>query len=124
MLRINFETDDTRRLHDSDRDFLFWPVVELLDELRPGGNPAALQEALDTEILVLDDLGADRATDWTTERLYRIINRRWMEQRPIVATTNLETKDLRESLGERCYSRLVGDGAVCVRLGGEDRRRG
>lgn len=101
---------------------LFYPVVELLDDLRPGGPERALARAMDAELLVLDDLAAERATDWTAERLYALVNRRWMEQRPVIATTNLEPPELAAALGERMYSRLVG-GAVSVRLSGQDRRR-
>lgn len=101
---------------------MFCPVVELLDDLRPGGTEGALVCVMNAEILVLDDLAAERATDWTAERLYALVNRRWMEKRPVVATTNLEPSDLAGALGERMYSRLVG-GAVSVRLSGRDRRR-
>lgn len=101
---------------------LFYPVVELLDDLRPGGPEGALARAMAAELLVLDDLAAERTTDWTAERLYALVNRRWMERRPLVTTSNLEPNELAEALGERMYSRLVG-GAVSVRLSGQDRRR-
>lgn len=104
------------------RHVVFRPVVELLDDLRPGGPEGALAEAMAADVLVLDDLAAERVTDWTAERLYAVVNRRWMEQRPIVATANLEPDELAQVLGERMYSRLVG-GAVVVRLAGPDRRR-
>lgn len=106
---------------------LFLPVSEALDRLRPGGDEGALADMLDVERLVLDDLGSQRTTDWTAERLHIVIDRRWMEERPLIATTNLEPGQggpLMEELGERTYSRLVGSDAVVVRLGGKDRRRG
>lgn len=103
---------------------VFWPVVELLDALRPGGRDDTLETAMRCDVLVLDDVGAERATDWAAERMYAIVNRRWMDGRPIVATTNHASSDaLVEHIGERMRSRLVGSGAVVVRLTGADRRR-
>lgn len=113
-----------RPLHfDRAAEVRFLPVVELLDLLRPGGPDGALYDLADTEVLVLDDLGSERPTEWTAERLYALINRRWLEVRPTVATTNLEPDALRDAVGERVFSRLVGNGAVVLRLTGHDRRR-
>lgn len=98
------------------------PVVELLDLLRPGGPEGAWEHLVAVDVLVLDDLGTERATDWTGERLGAVVNRRWLEERPIVATTNLEPEALEEAVGPRTYSRLVG-GALGLTLGGNDRRR-
>lgn len=103
-------------------------TVLALDELRPsgdgrGGRPGALAELLDVHLLVLDDVGAERPTEWTVERLTAILDHRWENERPTVVTTNLGPTDLEAWIGPRAYSRLVGSGAVAVRLTGEDRRR-
>lgn len=100
----------------------FWPVVELLDALRPGGNDDAAANAVTTPLLILDDLGAERPTDWTAERLYALINRRWLSELPTVVTSNLPPGDLGGAIGERLYSRLAHE-AVAVTLTGADRRR-
>lgn len=104
-------------------DVVYAPVSEMLDRLRPGGPEDALDDYVHADRVIIDDLGAERPTDWTAERLYLVVNRRWMEERPSVVTTNLEPAALREALGERTYSRLVGSDAVVLRLGGDDRRR-
>lgn len=106
---------------DRRRDVLFAPSVEMLDQLRPGGPAGAFDALVDAGVLLLDDLGMERATDWTDERLYAVVNRRWLEDRPTVATTNLDPEPLRAKIGERLYSRLA-DG-IAVRLAGTDRRR-
>jgi DNA replication protein DnaC len=108
--------------HERGLEVLFLPIVELLDELRPGGPEHALQRLWSVDRLVLDDVGSERATDWTGERLYALLNRRWLEERPTIATTNLEPDELREAIGERTYSRLCGSDAHVVRLAGDDRR--
>lgn len=123
-----------RRSHfTNDQDVHFWPVVELLDDLRPGGTEGTLSRLMAVDILILDDLGAERPTDWTSERLYALVNRRWLEDLPTVGTTNLPltrkgTPDgydgptLDEVLGDRMFSRLIG-GATKIRISGPDRRR-
>ena len=124
-----------RPLHFNHSRFVtFWPVVELLDQLRPGGTEGALEAAMKAPVLILDDLGAEKPTEWTSERLYAVVNRRWMQELPTIATSNLpgsrksapkdyEGPTLDEALGPRMFSRLVGSGAVIVRLSGPDRRR-
>ncbi len=120
------------------QDVLFQPVVELLDALRDEmnvpGQGFAGAEARDVDVLLLDDLGGEKPSDWTAERLYAVVNRRWLEQRPVVGTTNLPLTDrsapegytgpvLEDVLGARTFSRLVGNGALVRRLSGPDRRR-
>jgi len=59
------------------------------------------------DLLHLDDLGAEKRTDWVLEQLYAIVDRRYEERRAMVVTTNLDTDDLREQIGERTVSRLL-----------------
>ncbi len=59
------------------------------------------------DLLHLDDLGAEKRTDWVLEQLYSIVNERWQNQRSIVATTNFNRETLREQIGWRTVSRLI-----------------
>ena len=59
------------------------------------------------DLLHLDDLGAEKRTDWVLEQLYAIVDRRYEEQRAMVVTTNMETPELKEQIGERTVSRLL-----------------
>lgn len=114
-----------RRALYGDSVFLTSAVV-LLQALRPGGDPTALDRARTARLVLLDDLGAERPTDWTAEQLAALIDHRWTAGLPIVATTNLSLGpdgQLVEALGERAYSRLVGSGALALRVSGPDRRR-
>ena len=94
---------------------------KLFDELRSEARDT-FYRIQETPILMLDDLGAERPTEWVLERLNILVDTRWREQRPILVTTNLEPGELWEQLGERAYSRLA-DGALAVAFGGGDRRR-
>jgi DNA replication protein DnaC len=60
------------------------------------------------DLLHLDDLGAERSTDWVLEQLYSIVNERWQDRRSIVVTTNItDMEQLRAQIGMRTVSRLV-----------------
>lgn len=72
------------------------------------------------DLLVLDDVGALRSTDWSLEVLYGVVDHRFEQLRPTVVTTNLS--DLTAELGPRIASRLARD-VVIVSLDGPDRRR-
>lgn len=112
----------TGRLFELRVRALWRTTAELLDALKPGGDPAEGNRIRSTPVLVLDDLGAHRSTDWANERLYQLINRRWEDRHSIIATTNLAAVDLADALGERAWSRLRG-GALVVPMTGPDRRR-
>lgn len=99
------------------------PVPALLDSLRPGRAPlAALEDCERARLLLLDDLAAERHSDWTGEVLYRLIDARWARNLPTIITTNATPADVRERLGDRVASRLGGMGRSVI-MTGEDRRR-
>jgi DNA replication protein DnaC len=97
----------------------------LNDELRPRDN-GKHRDVMDTyqrvPLLLVDDLGAGKVTDWTADTTYRLIDSRWAHCRPTIFTTNLPPAELTAVLGDRIVSRLAG---MCVRvsLKGVDRRR-
>jgi DNA replication protein DnaC len=74
------------------------------------------------DLLHIDDLGAEKRTEWVLEQLYSIINERWQEQRSVVVTTNLiDVDELRDQIGPRTVSRLH---EMCdlIPIMGRDRR--
>lgn len=111
-------------LHMTSREVRFFPVVELWRLLRPDGPEGLIEAVEDCDVLVLDDLGSERATDWSKEQLWEIVNRRWLDKRSTVVTTNLTWLQLREQLSDRVYDRLMNAETVRVILDGGSRRRG
>ena len=59
------------------------------------------------DLLHVDDLGAEKSSDWVLEQLYAIVDSRYEQERPMVVTTNLDEPALREQIGARTVSRLV-----------------
>lgn len=102
-------------------DCRFLPSVELLDLLRPPNPSSLLYDLAAVSILVVDDLGTQRDSEWTDERLYALLNRRWLEELPTVVTTNVPHEQMEDRFGPRLFSRLR-HGAVGVELVGRDRR--
>ncbi|WP_407288259.1 ATP-binding protein [Streptomyces sp. BP-8] len=107
---------------------LRWEAVTAADlyaRLRPrSGHDAErdLQTLARCPLLLLDDLGAAKNSEWTEELTYRLINHRYEHMRPTLITTNLPTDALRTALGDRISSRLA-EMTERVILTGPDRRR-
>jgi DNA replication protein DnaC len=103
---------------------LFFDYQNLLDRIRSGYDEAsnssdkeAYRIAMDKEVLLLDDLGAHRVTDWVEDTVTSIITHRCNNRKPLIATTNLIDVDagygkvdhrttLTERIGPRARSRL------------------
>jgi DNA replication protein DnaC len=67
----------------------------------------------EVDLLHIDDLGAEKRSDWVLEQLYAIINERYESQRSVMVTTNLDQAALEEQIGPRTVSRLV---EICEQL--------
>ena len=112
---------------------IFFDYQNLLERIRSGysealgtANRDVYRNALETELLLLDDLGSHRVTDWVEDTVTAIITYRCNHKRPTIVTTNLPDPDmggatidksgvggaprfkttLEERVGERARSRL------------------
>lgn len=98
---------------------VYYDTRSLLSTIRSTYNPVTraseadiLEEVMRAELLVLDDLGAERLTDWVEETMHLIVNTRYNEKRPTVFTTNYEDvseqdiDSLRARVRYRLHSRL------------------
>jgi len=137
-----------KRLIEKGFDGAFFDYHTLLERIRAGYDPSAgasdrkaYRRALDAEVLLLDDLGAHRATDWVYDTVTSIINERYNSERSVIITTNLAIRNLgdpkttknpdtgdrtidvmlEERIGARAVSRLL---EMCriIRISTEDYR--
>jgi DNA replication protein DnaC len=76
----------------------------------------------EVDLLHVDDLGAEKRSDWVLEQLYAIVNERYESQRAMVVTTNLDQAALEEQIGPRTVSRLVEICGDPLPLFGDDMR--
>lgn len=104
------------------RSFRYWSVPKALSRLRER-DATVWEELMEARVLMLDDVGGigAKASEWTLEQLFTIFDTRWADQRPIVATSNLDEAGLRDYLGEPAYSRLV-NRSLLLRVQGLNRR--
>lgn len=108
---------------------LYWNVPELFLELRRLMAEKAemteadlFDEALRTDLLVLDDLGAERTSDYVLDRLYVMINGRYQNDLATIITTNRTPDELRAQIGPRIVSRLCEMTAELIFPDGDYRR--
>lgn len=129
---------------------LFCDYRELLKEIQHSYNPQVattemeiLQPVFDAEVLVLDELGASKPTDWVWDTVALVLNTRYNDKRTTIITTNyadqapgsangsngsstvsraVRDETLGDRIGERMRSRLS-EMCVVVEMRGEDFRR-
>jgi DNA replication protein DnaC len=127
---------------------LFCDYRELLKEVQHSYNAqvlttelAVLQPVFDAEVLVLDELGAAKPTEWVWDTVAHILNTRYNDKRTTIITTNFadqppgaasakesaaaranREESLGDRIGERMRSRLA-EMCVVVEMRGEDFRR-
>ena len=83
-------------------------IKETFEERTANSYSDLFRRLCDVDLLHLDDLGAERRTDWVLEQLYSIVNERWQSRRSILVTSNLtDLNELREQVGPRTVSRLT-----------------
>jgi DNA replication protein DnaC len=121
----------------------FWDFHELIREIRSSYDPETkatelqvLEPVVEAGILVLDDLGAWKMTDWMNDTLFYILNSRYIAKRSTIITTNyqdagrdqvlaadpLRRKEfLVERIGQRLRSRLM-EMCLVIKLQGPDHR--
>ncbi|HLH02714.1 MAG TPA: ATP-binding protein [Bryobacteraceae bacterium] len=90
-----------RELLARGHECVFFNYQTLLEKIRSGYNEKmgmsdreAYQTALDAEVLLLDDLGAHRVTDWVEDTVTSIITHRCDYRKPLIATTNFPDPDM------------------------------
>jgi DNA replication protein DnaC len=112
-----------------DYSAIFISVPKLLTKFRTSYNrdsefsESDLIDALNrTDLLVLDDLGAEKSSEWAFEKLFEIIDSR--QGMNTIYTTNYSPKDLIKKLGERNFSRVVNRSTTLIEIDGENYRLG
>jgi len=77
------------------------------------------------DLLVLDDVGVERNTDYSVEQMFNIINGRYGVKKPLIITTNKEASEFSNPSDiayGRIYDRILEMCPVRIKIGGESRR--
>lgn len=103
-----------------------WHELDIVQRYRASNNPdRATETEADVDnyftrvpLLMIDDLGVSRQTDYVGEKLYWLINTRYVNESPTIITTNVEVKE------ERIFSRLIdSQSTLAIRFDGRDYRQ-
>ena len=103
---------------------LYYHVAGLLNALRDGYRQTGEADyehtmafARNCSLLILDDLGAEKESDWANEQLDFLIDHRYENSKPLIVTTNLTLDDLPPRIADR-----LREGALIL-LKGESYRK-
>lgn len=113
-----------RWMANADISVAYHAVPMLMLRLRPGGDdPVELITSLgQVDVLLLDDLGAEKRSEYVETSLHQILDVRYQWKRPSLFATNVAPSELAQAVGERLSSRLA-EMCVTVPVTGVDRRR-
>ncbi len=106
-------------VHDQGGSVIFVTAADLLDKLRRSYSSSAANPSddifrlvRDCELLVLDDLGAQNETNWAREKLFQLLNYRYVTARPTVITTGVKEPS---DLDARLVTRLMDQRQCTIR---------
>jgi DNA replication protein DnaC len=96
---------------ENGRSVLYYQVESLLDALRQGystwqkgdttGYDTLLKFTQTVHLLILDDFGAQHETEWATSKLEQIVDYRYVNKKPLIATTNIALTRLPARIADR-----------------------
>ncbi len=87
-----------------------------------GEQESITQELFESDLLILDDLGAEFSTQFTVSQLYNILNTRMINSLPVIISTNLTVREIEEKYSQRIASRIVGS-CIPLQFCGKDIRQ-
>jgi DNA replication protein DnaC len=119
----------SRHALEAGRSVAIYSLPRLLAQIRTtfdddAGNTyvGLLDRLTAVDLLHIDDVGAEKTSEWVLEQLYAIVNARYEDERSIIITTNLERDELAAQINERTVSRLE-EMCEVLPLWGADARR-
>ena len=87
-------------------------TFDLTPQIARALHERTLEEEIDLlescHLLIIDDLGAEKATEWTDAVLDRIIDTRWLKELPLIVTTNVKSSGLPPRIVDRLKDRRIG----------------
>jgi DNA replication protein DnaC len=103
-----------KELKSRGKTVVFQTVAALLERIRNTFNQnnretekSVLEALYDCDLLVLDDIGAEKFSDWVLDVIFRIVDSRYRQMKPILYTSNFKPVELKERVGPRVYDRIV-----------------
>lgn len=104
-----------RDIHGDKARGRFWPVIDLLERFRRIFDADRATETIEqaeealqkVPVLVLDDFGAHKSSEWAEERLFHLIDQRYSARKTLIVTTNMTLQELPARVKSRLASGSV-----------------
>lgn len=77
----------------------------------------------DCELLIIDDLGTEFPTTYTSSVFFDLLNTRLLNNKKTIISTNTSVRDIEKRYTERISSRIMGEFRILTLLGSDIRRR-
>lgn len=102
-------------------------ITNLMNDIKKDINNLrddTMRKCLDVDLLVIDDIGTEKTTDWQSEQLFLLIDKRFDSKKPIIYTSNLKLDDIvnKYDVHGRIYSRISG-ATKLLEIKGADKRK-
>lgn len=113
---------------DKGYDVYYGSIQSIMDKLeaehfgRLPREDSIKEDILTCDLLIIDDLGAEFATQFTNAELYNILNSRILSSLPTIISTNLEMSEIAEKYTQRVASRIMGS-CMAIYFCGKDIRQ-
>jgi len=102
----------------------YWTILDLMAELIRDVNEGGrlINRVMNCTLLIIDELGREKVSDFTLQQCQRIIDHRYRTKRPLVVATNLDKRGIVRTYGENTISRWI-ESCVIVTMSGDDYRK-
>ena len=116
-----------KELIDKSYSVIYFTTFDLFDMItkgRFGKDPVAeemYQHIFDCDLLIIDDLGTEKDSTFTTSQLFQCLNERLLHKKSTIISSNLSLESVKEIYSERTFSRITSNYTM-LKLTGDDIR--
>lgn len=116
-----------RELLDSGHSVIYFTAFQFFEHFSAVSSPETgdfiqrHEALLDSDLLILDDIGTEMANTFTVSKLFQVLNERALRRKSTIISTNLSPKDFRDIYSERVFSRITSSYTL-VKFTGSDIR--
>lgn len=91
-------------------------IQKTFSKFEKEGVETVLSSLDNAELLILDDLGTEKMSDWSISVIYQIIDSRARLKKPLIITTNIDLEEIKERYDRRTYDRII---ELCTQIKNE-----
>lgn len=103
----------------------FSRIINDMQSFDTGNKNAYIDDICNSSLLILDDLGAERQSDYALQIVEQVVDKRYKVKKPLILTTNIpleKIKNPEDTKYCRIYSRILGM-TVPIQVSGQDKRK-